>query len=69
MIKVAREGTCAFDDPSRPPSQVETKSAALWRELAIADRIVNDLPSPMSSAMIPPLASWRSVALAFVKTC
>jgi len=46
---------------------VEANSAASPRELAIADSIVKDLPSPISSAIIPPRASCGLGAFILVK--
>jgi hypothetical protein len=72
-IKVAREGFRAFDESFAFAFAfavwLEAKLPASWRELAMADNIVNDLPSPISSARIPPLASRRSGASDFVNTC
>jgi hypothetical protein len=56
-IKVAREGFRAFDESFAFAVWLEAKLPASRRELAMADNIVNDLPSPISSARIPPLAS------------
>lgn len=69
IIKVALEATSAFDNFDASFFQLEAKSDASSKELAMADKIVKDLPSPMSSAMIPPLGSWHSRAVLLVKMC
>jgi len=68
-IKVARECFEAFDDSFSAAVWIEAKLSASVSELAMADNIVSDFPSPISSAMMPPLASRCSETSAPVSTC
>ena len=69
IIRVALEGYVRDGPVESNWFSEATNSFARSREPAIVDRITKDFPRPISSAIIPPLASsgWRR--LAPLKTC
>lgn len=69
MINVARDGFRKVVDSFACAVGVEVKFSASGRELVIADNMINDLPSPMLSVRIPPLASRCSGVSEFVSIC
>jgi hypothetical protein len=69
MISVALEGFLFNVDVSREFSEAEAKLSARSREPATTDNITRDLPRPISSAMIPPLASAGSGCFVPLKIC
>jgi len=68
-IKVARECLKGFDDSFSAAVWIEAKLSASVSEPAMADNIVNDFPSPISSAIMPPLASRCSGTSDPVRMC
>lgn len=58
-IRVAREACGVLESSDWTSVKFDAKSRAWVKELAIADNTVKILPRPMSSAIIPLLASSR----------
>jgi len=66
-IRVALDGRFLFSEFGRFRPSLEMNCLARSKEPAIVDKITNDLPRPISSAMIPPLASARDGRFAPVR--